>query len=92
MKKISRRDRLKIYGDVLSILYSEGRAEKIVLTRVQLRTNVPFDRLKSYIAELKDLGLIQLEPSLRLTEKGKQYLTEYEKVLEFMKRMGLTYS
>ena len=92
MKKISRRDRLKIYGDILSTLYKEGRAERIILTRVQLRTNVPFDRLKSYLAELKDLGLIQQEPSLRLTEKGKQYLTEYEKVLEFMSRMGLTYS
>ena len=91
MKKIPRRDKLKIYGDILSILYSEARGEKIVLTRVQLKTNVPFDRLKSYIADLKDLGLIQQEPNLLLTEKGKQYLTEYEKVLEFMKRMGLTY-
>jgi predicted transcriptional regulator len=53
---------------------------------------VPFDRLKSYIAELEGLGLIQQEPRLRLTEKGRQYLMEYEKVLEFMKRMGLTYS
>ena len=91
MKKIPRRDKLKIYGDILSILYREARAEKIVLTRVQLKTNLPFDRLKNYIAELKDLGLIRQEPNLRLTEKGKQYLTEYEKVLEFMKRMGLTY-
>jgi len=28
---------------------------------------------------------------LKLTEKGKQYLREYETVLDFMKRMGLTY-
>jgi len=53
---------------------------------------VPYDRLKNYIVELKELGLVQQEPNLRLTEKGKQYLKEYEKVLEFMKRMGLTYS
>jgi len=91
MKKLPRRDRLKIYGDLLSILYSESKKEKVVLTHVQLKTNVPFDRLKTYIAELKDLGLIQDEVSLNLTDKGKQYLREYETVLDFMKRMGLTY-
>ncbi len=91
MKKIARRDRLKIYGDLLSILYAENKEEKIVLTRVQVQIKVPFDRLKNYISELNDLGLIQDEISLKLTEKGKQYLTEYGKVLDFMKRMGIAY-
>ena len=91
MKKIARRDRLKIYGDLLSILYSEKKEEKIVLTRIQVQIKVPFDRLKNYISELNDLGLIQDETSLKLTEKGKQYLTEYGKVLDFMKRMGIAY-
>ena len=72
-------------------LTDEGKTEKIVLTRVQTRINVPFDRLKNYIFELNELGLIQDETSLKLTEKGKQYLREYEKVLEFMKRMGISY-
>jgi predicted transcriptional regulator len=91
MKTISRRDKLKIYGDLLSVLDKESKTEKIVLTHVQTRINVPFDRLKSYLAELEDLGLIQNEPSLKLTQKGRDYLKEYEKVLIFMKRMGLTY-
>jgi len=91
MKKISRRDKLKIYGDLLSSLKDEANKESIALTHVQIRINVPFDRLKNYISEIKELGLIQDETSLVLTEKGKQYLKEYEKVLDFMKRMGLTY-
>ncbi len=91
MRKFPRRDKLKIYGDLLSVLYSEANTEKIVLTRIQTRINVPFDRLKNYILELNDLGLIQDEKTLKLTEKGKQYLSEYEKVLEFMKRMGIGY-
>lgn len=91
MKKITRRDRLKIYGDLLSILYAGNKEEKIVLTRVQVQIKVPFDRLKNYISELNDLGLIQDEISLKLTDKGKQYLTEYGKVLDFMKRMGIAY-
>jgi predicted transcriptional regulator len=91
MKKIARRDRLKIYGDLLSILYAESKEEKIVLTRVQVQIKVPFDRLKNYISELNDLGLIQDKTTLKLTEKGKEYLIEYGKVLNFMKRMGMSY-
>ncbi len=91
MKTIPRRDKLKIYGDLLSALYSESGTEKIVLTQVQLKIKVPFDRLKTYITELVDLGLIKDETSLELTKKGTQYLREYERVLDFMKRMGLEY-
>jgi len=89
-KRIPRRDILKIYGDLLSVL-NEGKNEKIVLTHVQLRMNVSFDRLKKYITELKELGLIEDEKTLKLTEKGKQYLKEYEQIIDFMKRMGFIY-
>ena len=91
MKTIQRRDKLKIYGDLLSALRSESGAEKIVLTQVQVKIGVPFDRLKTYITELVDLGLVHDETSMKLTGKGIQYLREYEKVLDFMKRMGLSY-
>ena len=91
MKKIPRRDRMKIYGDLLSILYADSREERIVLTRIQVQINVPFDRLKIYISELANLGLITDETSLKVTEKGKQYISEYQNVLDFMKRMGIAY-
>ena len=91
MRKLPRRDKLKIYGDLLFFLYSESKKEKVVLTHIQLKTNVPFDRLKRYVDELKELGLILDEPSLTLRDKGRQYLREYETVLDFMKRMGLIY-
>jgi predicted transcriptional regulator len=91
MKKLQRRDRLKIYGDLLLVLNSESKKEKVVLSHVQLKINVPFDRLKTYIDELRELGLILENPSLKLTEKGILYLREYEMVLDFVKRMGLTY-
>jgi predicted transcriptional regulator len=91
MKEIQRRDRLKIYGDLLSMLNAEHNSENIVLTRIQVKINVPFDRLKNYLSELNDLGLIENENTLKLTEKGRQYLEEYENVLDFMKRMGIAY-
>jgi len=92
MTKVARRDKLRIYGDLLAALKDEANAEKIVLTKVQVRINVPFDRLKNYISELCELDLIEDEKSLKLTQKGKQYLKEYEEVLDFMKRMGLAYT
>ena len=82
---------MKIYGDVLSVIKTETRTGKIILTRIQLKTNVPFDRLKAYLSELEQLGLVQNGSSLKLTEKGQQYVVEYERVLDFMKRMGLIY-
>jgi predicted transcriptional regulator len=89
--RIQRRDKMKIYGDLLFALRSESNTEKIVLTRVQARIKVPFDRLKIYITELVELEMIQDETSMKLTEKGKQFLREYERVLDFMKRMGIAY-
>ena len=91
MRTMPRRDKFKIYGDLLSALYYNSSGEKIVLTQIQVKINVPFDRLKTYIAEIKELGLIQDETSLKLTEKGIQYLRMYKKILDFMKRMGLEY-
>ncbi len=91
MKRISRRDKLKIYSDLLSILESERGTEGIILTRLQVKLNVPFDRLKQYLEQLRDLGLIEDASSPKLTEKGKQYIREYEHVLDFMKRMGIAY-
>ena len=90
MKKIPRRDKMKIYSDLLSILHTEN-SNGIVLTRLQLKLNVPFDRLKQYLKQLKELDLIEDETSLKLTKKGKQFIKEYERVLDFMKRMGLEY-
>jgi predicted transcriptional regulator len=88
--KTVRREKLVIYGDLLAILNDESKNDRIVLTHIQVKINVSFDRLKKYIVNLVDLGLIEDENSLKLTEKGKEYLKEYEKVLDFIKRMGLS--
>lgn len=91
MKNLQRRDKMKIYGDLLLILLAESGNEKIVITRIQRKINVPHTRLKQYIMDLVELGLIEDETSLRVTEKGKRYLDEYETVLTFMKHMGMSY-
>ena len=90
MKKKARRDKMKIYGDLLSTLKSEqNNMDKIILTHIQTKMNVPFDRLKSYISDLENLDLIEDQVGYNLTQKGKQYLDEYKKILDFMERMGI---
>ena len=89
MRKVPRRDKFKIYGDLLSALYNQSGSENIVLTQIQVKINVPFDRLKTYIMEISDLGLIQDETSLKLTKKGIDYLRMYKQFLDLIKRMGL---
>ena len=69
MKRIAHRDKLKIYNDLLSILNDEAN-EKVVLTHVQVRLNVPFDRLKNYISELIELRLIDDGNLLNFQEKA----------------------
>jgi len=92
MKTIPRRDKMKLYGDLLSILQAERLdSERIVLIRVQAKLNVSFDRLKGYLSDLEALNLIEDQTSYRLTVKGKQYLKEYQKVVDFMERMGISY-
>ncbi len=87
----ARRNKIAIYGDLLSALSHETKNEKIVLTHVQEQINVPLDRLKNYISELNNLGLVQNEMDPKLTEKGQEFLMECEKIIDFMKRMGLSY-
>ena len=90
MKKL-KRDRIKIYGDLLSILDDEAEKDKIVLSWVQVRLNVPFDRLKKYLSELVDLEMVDDEKSLKVTDKGRVFVREYKKVLDFLEDMGLGY-
>ncbi len=91
MKKIQRRDKMKIYGDLLLVLQSESSKEKITITKIITKSNIPFTRLKKYITDLNELGLIEDETSLKVTEKGKMYLYQYETVLAFMESMGISY-
>jgi len=67
------------------------KSENIVLSHIQARIQVPYDRLKTYIKDLVNLGLIEDDVSMKITKKGIKYLKEYGKILNFMRDIGLTY-
>jgi predicted transcriptional regulator len=86
-----RRDRVRIYADILEniyYLYSSGK--KPTITGIQTKVNVPFVRFKEYIEDLEKKGLLKkIETEISLTEKGIQYLKEYRKVKEFLEKFGM---
>jgi predicted transcriptional regulator len=82
------RNKIQIYGDLLTILDGEAKCKKIHLTRIQRKIDVPFDRLKKYVTELQELALIENEKTLKVTKKGKQYIQEYGNIVQSLQNMN----
>jgi predicted transcriptional regulator len=86
-----RRDRIRIYADILGNIYRiHLSGKRATVTGIQTKVNVPFVRFKEYIEDLEKKGLlIKSETEIALTEKGVQYLKEYRKVREFLQKFGM---
>lgn len=86
-----RRHRLQIYREILSAiqveLMNEGNARP---TRVQHLSNMSYDRLKKYVLELEKSRLIRInDGNLILTDKGHEFLKNYEQLTSVMDIVGL---
>jgi predicted transcriptional regulator len=78
-----------IYAEILGNIRSALRnGEKLTITRIQLKVNVPFVRFKEYWDDLKARGLINAETEISLTKEGERYLEEYHTVREFLEKFG----
>lgn len=82
------RSKIQIYGDLLRILDREAASGKILPTRIQVKMNMPFDRLKKYVSELQVLALVESEKTLKVTKKGKQYIQEYGNIIQTIENMS----
>jgi len=87
----NRRDRVRIYADILGNIHGiHLSGKKTTVTGIQTKVNVPFLRFKEYIEDLERKGLlIKTETEIALTERGIQYLEEYRKVREFLEKFGM---
>ena len=91
-KKIRRRERAKIYYDILcSIIEQEDResGDGVKITRVQIKVNLPSDSFRFHLREMNSLGLIEWRATLASTEKGRAFVSEYKKVVSVLERFGL---
>ena len=84
------RYRPKIFYDILcSIVKQEASGDIARITRVQNEVNLPSDRFRAHLEDMEALGLIEHGEGLTSTEKGRDFVSEYEKVAEVLRRFGL---
>ncbi|MGE5554798.1 MAG: winged helix-turn-helix domain-containing protein, partial [Methanocella sp.] len=55
---------------------------------IQVQIDVPFDRLKKYLSELRALDFIEKGKTLKVTNKGKEYMQEYEHIVDFIEKLS----
>jgi predicted transcriptional regulator len=87
--RVRRRERAQIFYDILSSIIKQESAGGAKITRVQNDVNLPSDRLRLHLKEMSSLGLVEYGDTLASTEKGKAFLSEYEKVARILQQFGL---
>ena len=59
-------------------------------TRVQLRSNLAYDKFAKYLDELESKKMI-LKTPLLITDKGRDFLQDYDRISNFVLEMGIKY-
>lgn len=85
-----KRNKMEIYNDILSAIKSELTNGEVKPTRVQSMSNLAYDKLVRYLNELEGKRMIAQNP-LRITEKGHDFLQDYDKIRDFVAAMGVKY-
>ncbi|MCW3133487.1 MAG: winged helix-turn-helix domain-containing protein [Methanophagales archaeon] len=76
-----RRGKLEIIMDILSVAMKEAKKTEIVY-----KANLNFKRVGKYLPYLEEKGLIEnIGSEYKTTEKGKQFLRDYQKMQEQLK-------
>ena len=74
----------------MTSIKSEATYGEIRPTRIQFLSNMSYDKINKYFDELENSKMIRKKP-LVLTDKGKEFLIDYEKIHEFIVKIGLKY-
>jgi len=81
---------MEIYNDILSAIKLELLNGEAKPTRVQSLSNLAYDKLMRYLGELEGRNLITTDP-LGITEKGHDFLQDYDRIRDFLSEMGVKY-
>lgn len=85
-----KRNKMEIYNDILSAIRVELTSGEAKPTRVQTLSNLAYDKLARYLAELEGKAMITQVP-LGITEKGRDFLQDYDRIRDFVAEMGVKY-
>ena len=86
-----RRNKIQIITDLLTLL---AEKEKVKPTHLLYKGNLSYDRLKKYLTELEEKGLIIMvrekeKTFYKLTDKGYHFVMEAKKIKELTEAFGL---
>jgi predicted transcriptional regulator len=81
---------MEIYNDILSAINLELTNGEAKPTRVQSLSNLAYDKLVRYLNELEGKKMIMQDP-LQITEKGQDFLQDYDRIKGFVLDMGVKY-
>jgi len=87
-----KRDKIEIIYDILSAINNKGG--RIKPTHLLYKANLSHQRMKKYLSELLDKGLIEEEVSGKnkfylLNDKGREFISEYSRIKKFTESFGL---
>ena len=93
-----KRSRLEVIADMIRILQEKGG--KIKPTHLMYKANLSHKTMKGYLSDLKKNGLVKEQTTesksdrkskimLILTNKGRDFSTNYSKIIEFEKTFGI---
>jgi predicted transcriptional regulator len=81
---------MELYNDILSAIKAELTNGEAKPTRVQSLSNLAYDKLVKYLDELEGKKMIIQDP-LQITEKGQDFLQDYDRIRDFVTAMGVKY-
>jgi predicted transcriptional regulator len=81
---------MEICNDILSAIKLELTNGEAKPTRVQTLSNLAYDKLAKYLNELESKKMIVQNP-LGITERGYDFLQDYDRIRDFVTAMGLKY-
>jgi len=88
-----KRDRLQVIHDILEVIRDKG--ERIKPTHILYKSNLSHQMMQIYLNELIGKGFILEKETPKggktyaLTERGFEYLKEYQKITEFVESFDL---
>jgi predicted transcriptional regulator len=85
-----KRNKMEIYYSILRAINLERKSGEALPTRVQIHSNLAYDKLERYLAELEGRNMIIVRP-LSVTDRGQDFLRDYGRIEGFLKEMGLKY-
>lgn len=81
---------MEIYNDILTAIKAELTNGEVKPTRVQTMSNLAYDKLIRYLNDLESKRMIVQNP-LQLTERGYDFLRDYDRIRDFVAAMGVKY-